>query len=235
MQEITMKPQLKFLVLIIQFIIVYLINDIRILGILIILNLISYRLFKLSLRLLFKLMRYGIFLSIFAFSFNLLITNNFNLALLSAGNLLFRFILILIASLIYRNWSTTKEIAYVISKIMKLFGVPQNKTYTMILVILNQINDFQQMAMQLYRYSRFNNPVSKWYERVKQIVDLIPVFITNVIKQNENFTISLLNKNYQPTTNQVNVYFPVNYQAKPLLITIVYLSCELIIIGMMKG
>ncbi len=235
MQVITMKPQLKFLILILQFMFVYLINDIRILAVLIILNLIIYRLFKLSLRLLFKLMRYGIFLSIFALSFNLLMTNNLNLALISAGNLLFRFILILIASLIYRNWTTNKEIAYVISKIMKLFGISQNKTYTMILVILNQINDFQQMAMQLYRYSRFHNPVTSWYERVKQIIDLIPVFITNVIKQNENFTISLLNKNYRTTNKQVNVYFPINYQFKPLLITMMYLSCELIIIGIMKG
>ncbi len=222
MQPITMKPQLKFLVLIIQFIIVYLINDIRILAMLIIFNLASYRLLKLSLRLLLKLMRYGIFLSIFALSFNLLITSKLNLALISAANLLFRFVLILIASLIYRNCTTNKEVAYVISTIMKLFGLPQNKTYTMILVILNQINDFQQMAMQLYRYSRFDNPVTSWYKRVKQIIDLIPVFITNVIKQNENFTISLLNKNYRTTTKQVNVYFPKNYQLKPLLITIIY-------------
>ncbi len=235
MQPITMKPQLKFLILIIQFMIVYLINDIRILAVLIILNVICYRLFKLSLRLLFKLMRYGIFLSIFALSFNLLITNNLNLALISAANLLFRFILILIASLIYRNWTTNKEIAFVISKIMKGFGISQNKTYTMILVILNQINDFQQMAMQLYRYSRFHNPVTSWNGRVKQIIDLIPVFITNVIKQNENFTISLLNKNYRTTNKQVNVYFPVKYQFKPLLITIIYFCSELIMIGIMKG
>ncbi len=236
MKPITINPFIKFVVLLMQFILIFLIQDLNILMILLVFNCLGIIIFQWKkLYQVFKFAKFGLFLAIFALTFNYIMTNNMQIAAISSLNLLMRYLLILIASIIYKDCSSNKEIAYVISRVMYCFGLSQNKIYTMILVILNQIMDLRQIALNLYRFERFNNPTTNKLEQIQQIIALLPVYINNVLKQNENFTISLLNKNYDPNIRKINVFLLKKYSKTKLVILLLFISIEIIIWVLLKG
>ncbi len=235
MMETKINPYLKFLALITQFILIFITKDIQVLGILMIINLLIIIILRVKLMMVIKFSRYGIFLALFALTFNYILTQNMTISLTAASNLFIRYLLILFASLIYKKYTINKELAFVISSVSQLFGANQNQVYTIILVVLNQIYSLQEIALNLYRFERFNNPTTNRLEQIKQIVNLLPVFISNALKQNENFTISLLNKNYHPENKKVNVYLIYNYSFFANLTLICYFALEIIIYLGMKG
>ncbi len=229
MREIKVHPLLKFLLLFAQLIIVMITNDptkILILSIFMTVILVGFRV---KLKSVVMALSYGLFLGIFTFVFNYIFSNAISYAVVVALNVIGRFYLIIAPSILYKQYTSNKEIAYVISIIASKFGFKQNQVYTIVLVILNQIYNLRNLIFDLYKYNRIESSNQSKSVKIKRIIKLLPVFINNSLRQNDSFTLALLNKNYHPE-KQINVYLNYNISTATSILLIILFGSELLVI-----
>lgn len=224
MKEIRVNPYLKFTLLLSQILILLLIsNNQKLLALALIVTIVSLIL-RVPFKPIFRALTYGCFLSGFGLIFNYIFSQSWLYASAVATNIFLRFLIIVLGSLCYKHYTSNKEMAFVISKLAAKFGCKQNQVYTVVLVILNQIYNLRNLIFDLYRYNRINSEDLSRKQKIINIIKLLPVFINNALRQNDNFTLALLNKNYR-ADNQINVYLNYNISI-PITIGLLILYCS---------
>ncbi len=230
MIKININPFIKFAFLIFQILIVVVFDDSVNLIYFLILSILILLLSRVNIKYVLSSMVFGIFLSIFSFVFSFLISNSIDLAIYKSLHLFIMYLIVLFYSLAYKKTSSNKEIAYVISYLFLPFsflGYNQNKMYTMILIILNQVSELRVSAKRIYKYDSLNK---KKISKINNLILLIQVFINNSLKQNDNFTIALISKNYSIDLKRVRPYFVYDYKVKCYIVLLFYLLLEILII-----
>lgn len=230
MKPLTINPFLKFLFMLSQIMLVMLTsNNIVILWIICCCTL--YLFWK---RVKFKLVlngiKFGLFLGLFMLVFSQIRYGDWELALSNSLNLFSLYFTLIMISVAYKLDTTNKEIAYVLSVVfapLTIVGYPQNKLYTLFLVILNQITSMREVAMRMYRFARFekNSRLS-----IGEIINLIPAFINLSLKQNENLAIGLLNSGYNINNKKITPVFLKNYRYAHVVVLVGIIIVEGLII-----
>lgn len=199
----------KFVVLIVSFIVIYFLNSfvsfLLFFGFLVFwLVLCRVNVFKF-----FRLLILGGFLSFvvvvssFVVSFDLV--DSFELGLISFVRFFFYFC----CSLIFKYRTSSGEIAFIVSYLFVGFsslGYNQNKMYTLVLVVLNNIYFMYFNVGQMYMYMRLNHPNLGRFSRLKMVVSMIVPFISNALKQQDEVSLALISKEYQPFKKRIKYY-----------------------------
>ncbi len=230
MQEIKVHPFIKFSLLLLQFLTIIFIEKNTILLVVALIISLTSILFKVKFKPILLALTYGIFLALFTLVFNYLFSNSLLYAISAALGVFTRFYIIITASIFYKTYTNNKEMAYVISKIASKLGFKQNKVYTVILIILNQIYNLRNLIFNLYKFNNLNQLDNSKVNQVKNTIKLLPVFINNALRQNDNFTLALINKNYNED-RAIRVYLNYNISNKlSIMIIAIYLFEILLII-----
>ncbi len=228
MLEIRVHPMIKFTLLLMQMLIIIFVDDLtKILVFASLITAVAF-IFKVRLKPILLALTYGMFLSIFTFSFNYIFSSSLMYATTAAINVFGRFYIIICASIFYKQYTTNKETAYVISKIASKFGAKQNQVYTIVLIILNQIYNLRNLIFDLYRYNKIESENLARKQKIIKIVKLLPVFINNALRQNDSFTLALLNKNYH-ADKKIKVYLNYNISNLLTISLIILVVCEILI------
>ncbi len=231
MKKVHINPFFKFSFLVVQLLIVIFFNNDNNLLYFLILSSLMLLITRVSIKTILKSMVFGIFLSIFSFVFSYIISNSFDFATYKALHLFTMYLIILFYSLAYKKTSSNKEISYVISYLFlpfKYFGYNQNKMYTMILIILNQVSELRESAKRIYKYDKLKKEEKE--SKINKLILLVQVFINNSLKQNENFTVALISKGYLIENKKIKPYLVYEYKFINNFILIVYLVLEFLII-----
>lgn len=157
----------------------------------------------------FKLMIFGFFLSFILFIFNYLFTfdlfNSLFIAVVGFTN----FSLYFVYSIIFKVKTSNGEIAFIISYLFigfSIFGYNQNKMYTTILIVLNNIYFMRIQIQMMYFHARLNSNPKGIVAKSKLCVSLINPFISNVLKQHHEMSLSLISKGYNPRRKKIRYY-----------------------------
>ncbi len=229
--KLYINPFFKFFFLVFQFLIVVICDNYYNLIFFLLLSMLMLLLTRVKIKNILKSIIFGLFLAIFSFVFSYYITKSINFSIYKALNLLIMYLIILFYSLSYKKVSSNKEIAYVISYLFlpfSILGYNQNKMYTMILIILNQVSELRESAARIYKYHFLKEGANN--KKINKLILLIQVFINNSLKQNENFTVALISKGYNIENKKVKPFFIIEYKSKYYLVLFIYLILEFLII-----
>ncbi len=231
MKKLYINPFFKFSFLFLQLLLVIFFDKDNNLLMFLLLSILMLFLTRVKVKNILKSMVFGVFLAIFSFIFTYFISGSINLSIYKSIHLVTIYLIILFYSLAYKKTSSNKEISYVISCIflpLKKIGYNQNKMYTMIIIILNQVGELRESAKRIYKYDSLNRTDN--IGNINRMIILIRVFINNSLKQNENFTVALISKGYSIENKKVKPFFIYDYKIKYYLILFVYLLLEILII-----
>jgi energy-coupling factor transporter transmembrane protein EcfT len=157
---------------------------------------------KLNLSTIFKYLTLGLFLSIFIFIINYNFNHQLLLSIQLSIELLIKFLMFIIFSFAFKNYYTSRDIAYAVSNILNLVGINKTKVYTNIMLILNQIYNMKNDIEQMYHIQVKDN-------KIKNTIKLIIPFIKMSNLKTDQITMSLILKGYKPQQN-IKLYH--NYQ-----------------------
>ena len=221
----SLHPKLKFIVLIINVVLIFFIKDLLSLLLFTIVTLIFMFISKTNILKYLKYMYFGIFFAIFTFVYTYVLETNLSLSLISSLRVLQVFILIYIYSIIFKVNSTNREVAYVMSWSLSpfsIFGYNQNKMYTTILIVLSSIYTLRIDIITSYKYELIKRDYKKGViEKIKIVINLIEPFFQKVLYRNEISTLSLLNKDYNPNKKKVRFYINDKSSSRVVLSTII--------------
>ncbi len=181
----------------------------------------------------FRFLSFAVYLTIFIVVFNFIIFDNLRQAYGAGLETFLLFLNIWFISLFLKNTLTNKQLAYCITKTLmplKTFGFNENKFYTIILLVLNQIYTLVSDAREVYDFARVDSNATTFIEKFKLIIYLITPFIFTSLKRNKIITVSIINKGF--TMNQKLKYINYGVISNKLLMSIfVIFVLELLIIG----
>lgn len=230
MKPITINPFIKFGFLISQIILIIVTHNPYIVLLISIFTILYMSAKRVSPKLLFNGLKFGLLLSIFMFVFSLIRYQNVTLAVYNGLDLISAYIGMIMASIVYKMETSNKELSYVLSVIfspLEIIGFDQNKLYTLFLLVLNQIYGMRTSALRMHKYAKFKNGHKL---SILETVKLIVPFINSNLKHNELLAVGLLNSGYNPNLKRVKPYFITNYKYTYLILLITILGLELIII-----
>lgn len=177
---------------------------------------------KLKVKTIFKYLTLGLFLSIFIFIINYNFNHQIYLSLQLSLVLIVKFLMFITFSLIFKNYFTNRDIAYAISTILNWFGINKTKTYTKIMLILNQIYNMKKDIEQMYQ-------IQVKEKRIKNTIKLIVPFIKLSSLKSDQITMSLILKGYNEQLN-IKLYHNYHTTGKQLISMVLFLTIYILII-----
>ena len=81
-----------------------------------------------------------------------------------------------------------------------------NRLYTIILLVLNQIHNLAKEVKDMYKIRLLNGDYHSKISKFKLVTSLLGPLINKVLYQNEEVTISLVNKGYREVQSEVSIY-----------------------------
>lgn len=195
-----LDPLIRFFVLILNCILIFYLNSTYAFVLYTILTVLFLLLVRANFFKYYKYISFGLFIALFTFSLTYYYGGDLTAAFQSGEYAFIVFFLIFLQSIIFKANTTNRETAYVISFVFRIFepfGYNQNKMYTIILLILNNIYSMRQNVIMVYRFEKMKF-VGKltWYRHVKLVLGLIVPFINRILYENETASLALINKGY---------------------------------------
>ncbi len=185
---------------------------------------------KISIKKAFKYISYIVFISIFITFFHFIVTKDLSSSLYKGIFIFLKYVSLIIYSLNYKYTSTNKEIAFSLIYPLKPFKgyINLNKVYTIILLVLNQINQLAIVAKNMYYIRIYNFNYPTLLQKFNLIISLLGPLINQTINQNDNVTVTLINKGYNYHQHDINVYHYNNKQGQIIfIIGLILLQCYL--------
>jgi len=200
--------RIKLLHLVVSIILIFLTNNYGQVVSMFFIGIILLMINKISIKKLFRYVTYVLFISMFIFVFNYLILRDLDTALVKSSFIFIKYMALIIYSLNFKFTSTNKEVAYSVIYYLKPFKkvMNLNRLYTIILLVLNQIHNLAKEVKDMYRIRLLNGDYTSKISKFKLSTSLLAPLINKVLYQNEEVTISLVNKGYSEVQSNVNIY-----------------------------
>ncbi|MGL5020469.1 MAG: CbiQ family ECF transporter T component [Mycoplasmatales bacterium] len=226
--------RLKFLYLIAMFILIFVATNIKDFFILYMFTFLLMIVTKFKFTNFKKYLPFIISICFFIFIFNLFLNKDLYLSSLRALDTLLKMFLILLFSIMYKQTTNIRDIAYAISYYLiplRIFGYNQKKLYTLLMLTLNEILVLVEDLKEMEKYEKLKKPYINKKDKIKRTIKLIMPFFSKTIYKNEIITISLLSKGYNQKDKHIKFYQINKNNNKLVIILIIMYMLQVYLMG----